>query len=82
MINVKAIETTGHIDKDGHLNVQQKLDALRGLVRVIVLFPEDDKIKESEWHQSAKANTAFDFLNDQKEDIYTLADGKPFNAGV
>ncbi len=79
---MKAIETTGHIDKDGHLNVQQKLDALRGLVRVIVLFPEDDKIKESDWQKSAKANSAFDFLNDAAEDIYTLTDGKPYNAGL
>jgi hypothetical protein len=36
-------------------------------------------IDESEWLRTASTNTAFDFLKDVAEDIYTLEDGKPFN---
>ena len=46
---------------------------------MIVLFDENaDDICENEWLKSASRNDAFDFLNDEAEDIYTLEDGKPF----
>lgn len=38
-----------------------------------------DEIDEQEWLQAAANNPVFDFLKDPEEDIYTLADGKPFN---
>ena len=38
-----------------------------------------DEIDEQAWLQAAASNTVFDFLKDTEEDIYTLADGKPFN---
>ncbi len=38
-----------------------------------------DEIDEQEWLQAAASNPVFDFLKDPEEDIYTLADGKPFN---
>jgi len=34
---------------------------------------------ESEWLRAAATNPAFDFLKGPEEDIYTLADGKPFH---
>jgi tetratricopeptide (TPR) repeat protein len=40
---------------------------------------EDGEIDEHEWLRAATSNPAFDFLKDPEEDIYTLADGKPFN---
>jgi tetratricopeptide (TPR) repeat protein len=40
---------------------------------------EDGEIDEREWLRAAASNPAFDFLKDPEEDIYTLADGKPFN---
>jgi Uma2 family endonuclease/Flp pilus assembly protein TadD len=40
---------------------------------------EDGEIDEREWLRSAASNPAFDFLKDPEEDIYTLADGKPFH---
>ena len=40
---------------------------------------EAGEIDESEWLRSAASNPAFDLLKDPEEDIYTLADGKPFN---
>lgn len=35
--------------------------------------------EESEWLRAAVINSAFDFLKEPEEDIYTLADGKPFH---
>jgi hypothetical protein len=44
-------------------------------------FPGDDPqadFLESEWLRAVTANPAFDFLKEPREDVYTLADGKPF----
>jgi hypothetical protein len=38
-----------------------------------------DEIDEQKWLKAAAGNPVFDFLKDPEEDIYTLADGKPFN---
>lgn len=35
--------------------------------------------EEYEWLKAAARSPAFDFLKDPQEDIYTLADGKPFH---
>jgi tetratricopeptide (TPR) repeat protein len=40
---------------------------------------EEGEIDEYEWLHAAATNPVFDFLKDPEEDIYTLADGKPFN---
>ena len=48
-------------------------------VRVIVLVPEAEDISEGAWTKAASAGPAFDFLKDSTEDIYTVADGKPFH---
>jgi hypothetical protein len=40
---------------------------------------DDETIDEREWRDAAATNPTFDFLKDPEEDIYTLADGKPFN---
>jgi len=39
----------------------------------------DEEISESEWLYAAAANTAFEFLKEPEEDIYTLEDGRPFD---
>lgn len=54
------------------------LAQLQGLISVEIDV-EAGEIDESEWLRSAASNPAFDFLEDPEEDIYTLADGKPFN---
>ena len=72
-------EVSGRIDAEGHLQLDEPLDAIKpGLVRVILLTDEDDEIDEREWLSAASKNPAFDFLNHPEEDIYTLSDGKPF----
>ena len=77
---MKAIEVTGTVDERGQLRLDEALPATGpGRVRVIVLFPEEADIDESEWLRSAASNPAFDFLKDSAEDIYTSTDGKPFH---
>ena len=39
----------------------------------------EEEIDEQEWLKAAANSSAFDFLKDPQEDIYTLADGKPFH---
>lgn len=75
---MEAIEMTGRIDGQGRLLLDEALpDACRTRVRVIILLPEDETT-EKEWLHAAATNPAFDFLKDPAEDIYTLADGRPF----
>jgi hypothetical protein len=75
-----AIETVGTIEQNGKINIDETFAVnIPTTVRVIVLFPEDADIHESEWMQAASKNEAFEFLNDAEEDIYTLNDGKPID---
>ena len=75
----KAIETTGTIDAQHHLVLDETLPITgQTHVRVSHLLPEDSDINETEWLQAAAANPALDFLKDTEEDIYTLSDGRPF----
>lgn len=72
-----AIETTGTISANRQLTLDEDLpENVSAKVRVIVLFAEDD-LSEKDWLKAASNNDAFDFLNDEAEDIYTLEDGKP-----
>jgi len=76
---VKAIETTGTVDKERRLLLDEPLPVTGPTrVRVIILLPEEPDADEQEWLRAAAANPAFDFLREPQEDIYTRADGKPF----
>lgn len=76
----KAIETTATINTNRQLVLDEPLPiAGPTKVRVIILLPEEVDIDEKEWLRSASVNPAFDFLKEPEEDIYTLADGKPFH---
>ncbi|HIE31345.1 MAG TPA: hypothetical protein EYP67_03050 [Methanosarcinales archaeon] len=75
----KAIETTGTIDVQHHLILDEPLPAVGPTrVRESHLIPEDSDITETEWLQAAAANPAFDFLKDPEEDIYTLSEERMF----
>lgn len=78
-----AIEMTGTIDEHQHLQLDATLP-VQGpkRVRVIVLYPATDEWDEAEWLRAAAHNPAFRDLHDPAEDIYSLADGVPFNAEV
>lgn len=77
---MKAIETTGTVNEQHQLLLDKPLSHVDpGRVRVIVLVPEEDEIDEKGWLEAITTNSAFDFLKDEAEDIYTLSDGKPFD---
>jgi hypothetical protein len=79
-VAVKAIETTGTVDVQHRLLLDEPLPvAGPKRVRVIILFPEEADINEKEWLYAAASNPAFDFLKEPEEDIYTSEDGKPFH---
>ena len=77
---LKAFEVAGTIDEKRQLHLDAPLPiAGPSRVRVIILIPEETDIDEKEWLRMAASNPAFDFLKEPEEDIYTLADGKPFH---
>ncbi len=79
-LGIKAIETTGTIDEQRLLLLDERLPVVGSIrVRVIILLPEEADIDEREWLLAADANPAFDFLKKPEEDIYTIADGRPFD---
>jgi hypothetical protein len=76
----KAIETTGTIDADRRLVLDEPLPVIGpARVRVIILLSEETDIDEKEWLRAASANPTFDFLKEPEEDIYTLEDGRAFH---
>ena len=75
---MKAIETTGKIDKSGLLKLDRQIFfPQKQKVRIIILYNEDDEIDEKLWLTAISKNPAFEFLNDKAEDIYSINDGKP-----
>ena len=74
-----AIETTGIVSGEKGIILDESLPLYeKSRVRVIVFFDENNSDPdEKEWLRSASENEVFDFLADDEEDIYTLADGKP-----
>ena len=77
---MRAIETSGTVDEQRRLSLDEPLPIVgRSRVRVIILVPENADTPEREWLKAAAANPAFDFLKEPEEDIYTLADGRPFH---
>jgi len=78
---MKAIEITTKTDKTGHLKINYPINKKESNVRIIILVDEknDDADEEKLWMNSISSNPAFDFLKDSNENIYSLADGEPFN---
>ena len=76
-----AIEMTATIDEQRQLRLDSALPITGPMrVKVIVLYPLAEELSETEWLQAAARNPAFASLHDASEDIYTLDDGKPFDA--
>jgi hypothetical protein len=78
-----AIETTGMIDEDHRLKLDEALPVNGPMrVRVIVLYPLADEVSEADWLRAAAGNPAFQGLERPEEDIYTLEDGEPFREQI
>ncbi len=76
-----AIETTATIDENHQIRLDSPLPVAGPLrVRVIVLYPLAEDIDEATWLYAASHNPEFASLHDASEDIYTIHDGKPFDA--
>jgi hypothetical protein len=77
---MRAIETIGTLDTQGHIKLDSpQPQAKTSRVRIIMLLEEDDDLGPGEWESAIATNPSFAFLNDPEEDIYTLEDGKPVN---
>ena len=81
--SMSAVEMTGTVSADRQLQLDEPLP-LPGpaRVRVIVLYPLTEEWDEAAWAHAAAHNPAFDFLRDPEEDIYSVADGRPFHDEV
>jgi len=76
---IAAIETTGTIDEQRQLRLDESLPVSGPRrVRVIVLYATDNESDETEWLRAAARNPAFASLADPEEDVYSLDDGEPF----
>jgi hypothetical protein len=75
---MKAIEITGKIDNKGILTIDRPLKLHNKQVKIIILIPEEeDEMDDALWLQAVSSNPAFDFLEEEEEDIYTIEDGEP-----
>jgi hypothetical protein len=77
---MNAIEMTGVVDEHSQLRLDGPLPVSGpSRVRVLILVPEPEEVEETTWLKAAAANSAFDFLKDEAEDVYTRSDGHPFH---
>lgn len=74
---MKAIEKNIEFDGEGksHLNLGKDFSGRKA--KVILLF-EEEEITEKALLNLAMKGSAFDFLKDPVEDIYTMEDGVPY----
>jgi hypothetical protein len=71
-----AIEIETTANDQGKIEVQLSGKYINKKVRVIIL--SEDELEEDEWLHAIATNSAFNFLNEPSEDLYSLTDGKPF----
>jgi len=77
--SLRAIELDGIIDEKNQLHLKETLPVTGpSRVRVIILIQGETGIDEKEWLAAAASNPVFDYLDDSKEDIYSISDGKLF----
>ncbi|MEM7658501.1 MAG: hypothetical protein AAF399_20410 [Bacteroidota bacterium] len=79
---MKAVEVSGFFDETGTLTLDEPPQLKNQRVKIIVLIPESDEIEDAIWLKSISGNSAFDFLEEPAEDIYSLKDGEPMDHEV
>jgi len=78
-IQTKAIEAIGIINEKNELILDEPLPLLGPTrVRVLILVPNHEDLKEDEWLRTVTKNPVFNFLKEPAEDIYKVSDGSPF----
>jgi len=78
-IQTKAIEAIGIINEKNELILDEPLPLLGPTrVRVLILVPNHEDLKEDEWLSTVTKNPVFNFLKEPAEDIYKVSDGSPF----
>ena len=75
---MKAIELLGEIDNECRLRAEVPEGFPAGLVRVIVLMPEEDEVGLA-WTRGISSEWSAE-LSDRRQDLYTLDDGQPVHA--
>lgn len=77
---MKAIETTGSLEKSGILKLDKPIPVhKKQKVKIIILYDDGaNEIDDKEWLTSLSGNESFAFFKNKKEDIYSVLDGKPF----
>ena len=76
--SMKAIELLGEIDSEHRLRAEVPKGFPTGLVRVIVLMPEEDEAGLA-WTRGISSEWSAE-LSDPQQDIYTHDDGQPVDA--
>lgn len=76
---MKAIELVGDVDEQHRLYARVPAEIPAGQVRVIVFLPGEDHAGAF-WADGIASEWSAE-LSDPREDIYTLEDGQPVNAG-
>lgn len=72
---MKAIEIKSKTDKKEHLKIDYQVGMSDRNVRVLILVEESsDSDEEKLWLDAISKNPAFDFLEEETEDIYSLKD--------
>jgi len=84
MTSFQTFETMGTIDENGVLQVAPFAGVRAGQVRVWVSVAESaagaSELSSAQWHSGLSRLMAPHFQDDPEEDIYTLEDGKPYDA--
>jgi hypothetical protein len=76
---MRAIEIRSKTDVAGNLRIDFPVHKSNKNVRVIILLDEEEQAEEDEalWMKAVSKNPAFEYLNDDSENIYTVNDGEP-----
>ena len=74
---MKAIETIGTFESNGLLRLENIGHLKQKTVKLILLFDDAEEVDNALWLKALSTNPSFDFLKDEKENIYSINDGKP-----
>ncbi len=78
---MRAIEFRSKTDVAGNLRIDYPVHKSNKKVRVIILLDEEEQAEDEEalWMNTVSKNPAFEYLNDDSENIYTVNDGEPID---